>query len=259
MRPAICFIPGGPGLSSATLRSMDVLSRSFDLVYVDTPGTAGLAEPTNPTFFSIAQSIENELVGLERDVIMCGHSFGALFAAQIAQNGKLRSLGLIAIAAPFSSLVYEVACKQYELHMTNELRAAAKAWSASPSQETLKSWLASYGLLYFSEATLEKGRKLLLADQVSAETFRRVLPALSNKPPQMNFIAMTKALSLPKLMIAGEQDLMLPPEALKVDADAIGAKFIEIKSSGHFVTFDQPDAVAGAIETEVIDSKWGIS
>src|ERR1041385_3746633 len=43
-RPVIVGIPGGPGLSSATLRGMEVLAEGFDVVLVDPPGTGGTEE-----------------------------------------------------------------------------------------------------------------------------------------------------------------------------------------------------------------------
>jgi hypothetical protein len=48
------FIAGGPGLSSNTLRDLDLLKRSFELVYVDIQGTNGSAYTGKKTFLEIA-------------------------------------------------------------------------------------------------------------------------------------------------------------------------------------------------------------
>ncbi|MGK5083089.1 alpha/beta hydrolase [Bdellovibrionota bacterium FG-1] len=254
-RPMICFIPGGPGLSSATLRSMDVLARSFNISYVDTPGSGEQEEAANPTFDSVVSAIEATLMELKGPLILCGHSFGALFCAQLAQRNRLELGGLIAIATPFSAAAYAVAVQQYFKYMTPELSAADVEWERNPSRETLTRLLSSYGLLYFSPATVERGKRLLTADLVSWKTFEQVLPVLSQGAPKIDFVEMLRLLSIPKYFIAGELDLMLPPATLETDARMIGAEFRLVAGAGHFVTFDQPDAVAGLIEELIIDSK----
>ena len=51
-----------------------------------------------------------------------------------------------------------------------------------------------------------------------------------------------------KLFIAGKQDVMLPETVLSEDAASGGFNFISINNASHFVTFDQPESVAGLIE-----------
>lgn len=254
-RPVICMIPGGPGLSSATLRSMDLLSRSFDLVYVDPPGTGGTEEPKDPTFFSVTDAIERELIALERPVVLCGHSFGALHGIELAQRGRLQIAGLIAIGTPLSAQAYAVAYEQYAKHMTEELRSASDTWDQSPSRVSLANLYASYGVLYFSPESVERGRELLSGDQVSVELFTRLLPVMSRRTPDIDFTGILRSLPIKKYLFAGEVDLMLPPKTLRSDAEAAQCGFFEIQGAGHFITFDQPEAVAALIEEQFIDSE----
>src|ERR1700743_426636 len=78
-KPVIVWIPGGPGLSSNTLRSMEFLKRSFDLVFVDPPGTGKSKGSPIPTFADVIQSIGVSLSMLKRPLVLAGHSFGGCY------------------------------------------------------------------------------------------------------------------------------------------------------------------------------------
>ena len=255
LQPVICFIPGGPGLSSDTLRSMDILSRSFDLAYVDLPGTGGLERVASPTFENVAESVEEELSGLNRRLVLCGHSFGALLAAEIASKKRLSICALVAIAAPFSKQAYTVACRQYETFMTPRLTAAQEHWKSESNAESLADYLAAYGVLYFSPSTVDRGVEMLRRDRVSPETFRNLLPVLSAPEIGYDLASTMRASRIPKYMLAGELDLMLPPDALVAEASDLGCVFRLVLGAGHFITFDQPEAVAGIIEEYFLTEK----
>jgi pimeloyl-ACP methyl ester carboxylesterase len=247
-RPVLVWIPGGPGMSSRILRSMDILSRSFDLAYMDLPGTGALPEPSAPTFTNVANVIASEIKAIGRPVVLCGHSYGALFAADIAARHKLNVEGWIGLGVPLSPEAYAAATEQYYEHITPELEAAVAHWDECPSRESLAALFASYGLLYFSPATVERGGKALAEDPVSWTLFRDLLPVLTEKPRQINFVELVRTLSIPKYMIGGRLDMMLPPDVLRLDAQRSCCSFTEISGAGHFVTFDQPEAVAAQIE-----------
>ena len=82
--PALFLIPGGPGLSSATLRSLDRLSRSFHLYYVDLPGTNGVPYERDRSFAEIAAEIAAEVSKVGGRSFLFGHSFGGFWAADVA-------------------------------------------------------------------------------------------------------------------------------------------------------------------------------
>jgi pimeloyl-ACP methyl ester carboxylesterase len=250
-RPIVGLIPGGPGLTSATLRSMDVLSHSFDLVYVDTPDE----ELAHLTFQGVVGSIEQELASLQRPIILLGHSFGGLLAIELADRDALQLAGLVAISTPMSRDAYRVASEQYYKFMTPELRAAEVEWENSPSRSTLACLFANYGTLYFSPDTVERGNSLLLNDPVSWKTFKALLPVISQEKSKFDFVEKLRKLSIDKYLLGGELDRMLPPQVLKADAAGTGCKFVEIPRAGHFVTFDQPEAVARLIEENFSTAK----
>jgi pimeloyl-ACP methyl ester carboxylesterase len=248
-RPVLCFIPGGPGLSSRTLRSMDFLSRSFTVAYIDPPGTGGEEEAENPTFAGIVESIEAALQPLEESpLILAGHSFGALYAIELVQRGRLPVAGLAALTSPLSAASYQVAVDLFGSLMTAELEAAIHHFEAEPTRASFNAMMASYGRLYFSAPLVEQGKQLLLGDKSSPRSFVEVLPTFSRRTPYIDFEGHLLAAKIPKLLLAGEEDILFPPEALEKDAKATGAEFFLAKKAGHFVTFDQPEAVGALIE-----------
>ncbi len=252
-RPVLVLIPGGPGISAATLRSMDILSRSFDMVYVNPSGTGEFAPCADPTFAGIQSAIEAELRNLKRPVILCGHSFGALFGIELAYAGKLNVAGIVSLAAPLSRASYQLACELFVKYMNPKLEAALAQMDQNPTRENFALSLTAYGKLYFAERNIEAGRKLLERDLGCPQSSIRVLPVLSEGT--IDFVGHLASLNLPKFMIAGSLDLLFPPDALMSDARATHSKFYEVSEAGHFVTFDQPEAVAGLIEEFFIDSK----
>src|SRR3712207_5032414 len=100
-RPTICLLPGGPGLSSYTLRSLDILSRSFHLAYVDPPGTGGSKAREVTTYKNTIEDIATLLKRVRSSLVLCGHSFGALYASDLTRNHGLNIQGLILLAPAF--------------------------------------------------------------------------------------------------------------------------------------------------------------
>lgn len=248
-RPTICLFPGGPGLSSKTLRSIEILSRSFELAFIDPPGTGGLEEVNAPTFEGILRAMEVELEKLEnKPLIFLGHSFGALYVIELAARKKFNVAGLILVAAPLSEETYEVAKKQYLKFMTPELSDAIEVFDGDKTRESFNRLLSSYGRLYFSEDTIKRGGELLQSDQTSVESFIHVLPVFSRRTPFVDFIGHLRDLVIPKFMIAGADDLLFPASALEADARLTDCQFLKIQNAGHFVTFDQPEAVTVLVE-----------
>jgi len=250
--PTIVFIPGGPGLSSLTLRSMDILSRSANLFYVDFPGTNGNPYGEARNFAELATMLLEVVNDISGDVYLAGHSYGGFFAASLAVKNKIT--GIICLATPFSLNVLNQATENYQKFKSKSLEQAEVNWARSPSDHSFAKWLSEYGLLYFAKRSLESGRELLLKDKVSAKfysdnrtdasTMHRMLPELKNA-------------GLKKLFLAGKNDELLSIDLLRKDAIDANFKFVPVDNASHFLTFDQPESVASLIE-EFIATKKGI-
>ena len=238
--PSLVLIPGGPGLSSLTLRSLDILNRSFNLFYVDFPGTNGNPYLEDNSFNVLSETLASEIKKLNSPVYVLGHSYGGFFAADLVSKIKLN--GVICISTPFSEKSLLAASENYTTRKTSALLSAENEWEKLQDDKSLAKWLSEYGELYFAD---DSGKELLLEDKVSAKFF------LANREEVIDMESMLETLKTneaKKLFIAGQCDKMLPEEFLKRDAVNGGFNFISIKNASHFVTFDQPELVARSIE-----------
>jgi pimeloyl-ACP methyl ester carboxylesterase len=86
---------------------------------------------------------------------------------------------------------------------------------------------------------------LILADTTSFRTFLAVRTAWN---PGGDHIRRLRELAMPKLIISGAEDRVLPAALSQSDAEAIGARFHVLQRTGHFPTLDEPEAVARLVE-----------
>ena len=242
--PALVLIPGGPGLSSLTLGSLDILNRSFDLHFVDLPGTNGLPYGRDHSLEELSKTINAKVVQLRRPTIMLGHSFGGFFAADVALK-VTNVMGLVCIGTPFTGESLRAAGANYDRLKTPALIAAEERWAKAPSDKTFAGWLAEYGELYFAEATQTAGRELLLRDSSSFRLFQ----SLRQDAARMeSLLPRLRDWPRGKLFLAGKEDRLLPMDVLLTDADSGSFDFRPVLGASHFAMFDQPASVAGLIE-----------
>ena len=238
--PALILIPGGPGLSSSTLRSMDILSRSFNLFYVDFPGVNGTPYDGDKSFDELSRALEFELLKINGPKFVLGHSFGGFFAANLSL--KMKVDGVICLATPFTEKSLDAAGENYTAKKSQELSCAEAEWEKLQDDKSLAKWFSEYGKLYFVKS---EGKEMLLKDKVSAKFFLANRADAANIEPMLSLLRQDKT---KKIFIAGKQDEMLPETILKNDAYLGGFDFVSVNDASHFVTFDQPESVAGLIE-----------
>lgn len=250
--PNLVLIPGGPGLSSLTLRSFDVLQRSFHLHYIDFPGTNGNPYTKDRTFGELSRELLKITNSLPGKTFVLGHSFGGFFASAVAYG--IDASGLICIATPFTKKSLQCASENYENKKSNALIQAEKIWSDNPSDLTYTKYLAEYNDLYFSPHTLDMGRKMLLEDPASSAFS---IANRSDASKAESLLECVCCLPIKKLFISGKNDALLNLKDLEVDAEKGAFNFKVVENANHFVMFDQPEIVAGLIE-EFCDIKKGV-
>lgn len=238
--PNLILIPGGPGLSSLTLRSMDILSRSFHLFYVDFPGTNDNPYSGKKSFDELSSELSKEIQVIEGPKFVIGHSYGGFFAADLSLKIKLD--GIVCVATPFSEKSLITASENYTAKKSQALSDAEDEWEKLQADKSLAKWLSEYGELYFIKP---EGRDLLLKDKVSARFF---MANRSGAIQKESILPLLKQNGTKKLFVAGKRDGLLPEAILKEDAISGGFSFISVNNASHFVTFDQPESVAGLIE-----------
>ncbi|GAB4416276.1 MAG: hypothetical protein OHK0056_24450 [Bacteriovoracaceae bacterium] len=243
--PKVFILSGGPGISSLTLRNLDLLKRSFELIYLDMQGTNDSLYEGKKTFSELCILIGDTIKKEVGEKYILGHSYGGFLAAGIFQKNTLAS-GLICIATPFSKESLTIANDTYNSNKTPSLSDAENTWGEKQDDLSFAKWLSEYGALYFKN---HKAKELLLNDKVSARFFKDNRSDITNEVFPLEHLEKIK---LPKIFIAGKEDKLLLSEVLKNDALAGGFNFFEVEDASHFVTVDQPEKVAGLIEKHLL-------
>jgi len=244
------IISGGPGLSSLTLRSLDLLKRSMNLVYVDFHGTNDVPYNEDASLEKLSVAAEKELrhsLPLDSDIFLIAHSFGGFFASILADLLPVK--GIFCLSVPFSLGSLESVVENYARKATPSLKNAEAEWVKNRNDETFKKWLSEYGELYFINP---KGRDLLLNDKSSARFFLANRSDASDKEYLLDNLAQKKIL---KVFISGKLDSLISEKALEKDALRGGFQFLTVENASHFLTFDQPEKVASLIEQNIATVK----
>lgn len=242
--PKLFIISGGPGLSSNTLRDLDILKRSFDLMYVDIQGTNGSAYIGKKSFAEIASALADVVVNESGEKFSLGHSFGGFLAAELFIREVVS--GLVCISTPFTKEALSAANDNYNLNKTSALSEAEIGWSKNQDDASFSKWLSEYGELYFKTP---KGKDILQNDKVSANFFKDNRSDVLDKEFMLGLLAQ---FGNKKVFIAGSDDKLLPVSILENDSQIGKFDFNQIEDASHFVTIDQPVMVAKIIETKLL-------
>lgn len=243
--PNLILVPGGPGLSSNTLRSLDLLKRSFNLHFVDFPGTNDNPYTGKKTFEELSKRLFEQVKNISGVRFVLGHSFGGFFAADCLIKNSCD--GIVCVSTPFSEEVLLNANDNYEKYSTSALKEAEEVWGNKLDDKSFACWLSEYGELYFLNKT---GKDLILNDKVSAQFF------LDNREETAHFESMLSKLSTSsakKIFIVGEEDKLLATELLEQDSKWGKFDFVTVKNASHFVMFDQPELVSRYIEERILN------
>ncbi len=239
------LIPGGPGLSSSTLRGFDALAENFDLVLVDPVNPRTVSQGRSVSYNELKKNVLEGLVSLpSRRLILLGHSFGGILAADVALNSTLSVSALVCVATPFSAESFSVIGRAYQEHMTDDLKLASERFNRDGTSDSFRNWLASYGKLYFARE-IEAGTELILRDDLCVEAF---LGARSESAMKGQLLDDLKTSPFAKLFIAGELDMLFPLASAKSDAEKGGFDFSSIQKAGHFCALDNPMATVLTIK-----------
>lgn len=203
---SIVLVPGGPGLSSQTLKALEPLSYHFKLHFVDFPGTNSNPYQGSKSFEEICHSLAEYINNLrEKDVFILGHSYGGFIGAKTSI--LVNPSGLICLSTPFTSQTLEQANANYIRNLNTRLLKAEKAFYMDRSDESFKEWIFLFGELYFSDSDLEEGRRLLKEDKSSAQFY---LDNGSDIEKHSSLIHEIANWSGPKMFIAGKKTDFCP-------------------------------------------------
>ncbi|MEO5628027.1 MAG: alpha/beta hydrolase [Candidatus Saccharimonadales bacterium] len=221
----------GWGDSSKSYQSIQAaLAKSYSVISLDLPGFgATQAPPAVWGFKDYANFIEAFLKKTQTKAIytVIGHSNGGALAIYGLANGKLNSQKLVLIGA--AGIRNTQTKRRLAIKTVAKVGKATTFWLPKSSRQKLQKKL--YGVV---------GSEMLDIPNMQ-ETFKKTV--------QYDVQADAAKLTLPTLLIYGQNDTATPPVFGEIYADLIkGSDLHVIPDAGHFVHHDQLQATLGLIE-----------
>ena len=226
MRPTLVFIPGFTCSAALWKPQIAALSDRFDCRVAD--------HMRSDSMQGIARDI---LAAAPQEFALCGLSMGGYIAFEIMRQAPARvtKLALLDTQATPES-------EQQKINRAERIRIAREQGMSALSDLQWPSFVhpARYEDAPLREAMREQ------AVETGFETFMRQATAIMGRADSRPDLAAIKA---PTLVLAGEQDLLTPPERAREIADGIsGAKLVILPDCGHISTLEKPESVNAALE-----------
>jgi len=199
---------------------------------------------TNVSYSGLIDAAADQIAAIEGRVILLGHSFGGVAATDITLRDPQKIAGLICIATPFSQAAWSAILESYSAQTSEAMRTTESTFLKSPTDQNLSAWFASYGRLYFAGHSIAQGTAMLRAGPSVAHAY---LGATKEGASQEHLLEKLRKISIPRILIAGQEDLLFPIDAAEAEAKRGGFEFSRIDNAGHFVVFDQPNKVQTVI------------
>jgi pimeloyl-ACP methyl ester carboxylesterase len=246
--PAILLVPGGPGLKSDYLLPLvKSLTSQFSVIGFEYPITGDDYQQ------ALSDSLNKALalVGRAGDLILCGHSAGAMLLLKpwVQLPTNTRHIILISGAPDGKwSKASETIMKKISFP---GLQEAESKFKSGPTPELLRQLFVSWAPFYFPPSSMENGRKYLDTLNYRTEPFLlrgTVFSSAHTAGTIPDRIVIT--------LLHGEQDHLTPANGYAGSA-VMKHKRLEsfvIPSSGHFPWVESPEQVTNLLTRRIISS-----
>ena len=226
-RSTLILIHGAGGSSQSFLPQIRRLDRRLNVLAIDLPGHGRTPGPGRSSIAEYAAWLSQVLQGLpDRGCYLGGHSMGGAVCLELAlqRPGGFRGLVLIATAASFSIAPETLSGLRSAPDAVLE-RINRQCYARGTSQAILAQ---SLGLLRQTAA------ETIYGDFLACSRFRR--------------ISDLAGLDRPALILAGDEDLLVPPSATTLLQKALpGSRLVSIPGAGHMVMLEKPGLVHKAL------------
>jgi len=238
----IILVHGYPLDHSIWQPMIKFLDQNFWIIMPDLPGFGLSGSPEQLDMMEIYADFLSGLMDSLRikKAIIAGHSMGGYatlaFAAKYPQ--RLAGLGLIASRTSADAPSY----RDSRLKMIDEIQRNGMTPVANQMVEKLS----------FNPAHYQYIRKLI--KKTSPDGAINAIKAMMSRQDTTD---LAKSLEIPKLIIAGEQDALIPiAETRLMVSFLIGSEFQEFKNVGHMPMLEAPELSAAAINNFFENSKF---
>ena len=233
-RPTLVLIHGSGGTAASWGAQINPLDRHLNVLALSLPGHGKTRGPLLESALEYGRWIERTLETLRvpEPCILCGISFGGAVALESVRLNAKRYRGLVLISTG--------ATLNHSVEIIGQL---GENWPEA-ARRFIHLIFADNGKVRVREisytALLAAGPEILFADLAASRQF--------------DFRNQLKDISIPCLVIGGEEDRVVPPEKWTVLTENIpDAQLIMIKKAGHMVIVEQFRMVNDAILKFVTD------
>ena len=244
MKKNIIFIPGGPGLSADSFKSLEALSNDYKLHFFNPMGTGGGMHFETPTYDNLLTELRSFIQLIPGEIYLCGHSFGGVQAIDLASNGLERVAGIILIGAPVSDETFATFSENVAAATGEKETKFLEDFNAEPTNEKYKEWFNIFKDLYFNPTHADKMVAVINDDRVNVKNYLNGFSGIMGKAPALENL---KTKDIKKLFISGELDKIVPPMSADREAKKGGFELQVIPEAGHFVHFERPEMTAELI------------
>ncbi len=239
----LVFLAGGPGLSSYSFHKLKPLSKIARLHFFDPMGTKSPLE-VEPNYKNLLNEIKDYICDLE-NVILCGHSFGGIQAVDLAEQSQNNIKGLVCLATPISKDAFKVLNDNFLKFKSIEGDALTNKLASFPSNDVYKDWYIHFKDFYFNPSHSSLMIDAIKNDTLSVNNYSHAISEASLKE---NKLIKLKNKNIPKLLLFGEVDNVLPKESAQNQANLGGFELEMIKDAGHFIHYENPQQTIELIE-----------
>jgi YbgC/YbaW family acyl-CoA thioester hydrolase len=207
------------------------------------PDLRGMGQSDAPDLgYSMATYAEDLLalvnsLGVER-VVLCGVSMGGYIAFEMLRRARERVRGLVLVNSRAEADTPE------GRRARDASAAQAREGGAESIAATMLPRILARAAPTENPALVERVRTMMEGTPVSG--ILGAIAALRDRPDSLPLLP--SLAGLPTLVIAGEDDQLIPAERARVMADAIpGARLAMIPGAGHLCPIERPEVVTGLL------------
>lgn len=234
--PELFCIHGGMGLGSDSLiKNLIPLSDIFDLTFIDLRGCGNSEKAQDEQYAlrdftnDIIEIVEKFSEGGPRGIF--GHSLGGMIAIDLLSHTNLFQFSILANTAMNDK--WQTASSEAVQNMNDvNLKNVLERYKQNPNDGTIRELAISYGPIYFPELEIHDAKKIMSNFHYRDDT----CSYLSQKVyPGMNLLSQVEKISNPSLVIAGNNDGVVPSKCQEELANHLQrSSLVIIKDAGHF-------------------------